>query len=78
MTISLLVLALFLLVARLCAVYMAKFDVNVTSCSNVLYDVELCVHGETLEDVRSFLFDARLLDLAVNTYGNYKVLACQR
>ena len=49
-----------------------------TSRSNVLYDVEPRLRDETLEDVRSFLRDTRRLDLAVNTYGNYKVLACQR
>ena len=47
----------------------------VTSRSNV---VEPRLHGETLEDVRSFVRDTRRLDLTVNTYGNYKVLACQR
>ena len=40
-----------------------------TSRSNVLYDVEPRLHGETLEDVRPFLRDTRRLDLAVNTYG---------
>ena len=40
-----------------------------TSHSNALYDVE-----SRLEDVRSFLHDIQRLDLAVNTYGNYKVL----
>ena len=50
----------------------------VTSRSNVLYDVESRLRGGTLEDVRSFLRDTQRLDLAVNTYGNYKVVACQR
>ena len=84
--ISLLVLVFLLFVARLCAVYIIIWEVRrqcdvgeyVTSRSNVLYDVEPCLQGETLEDVRSFLRDTRRLDLAVNTYGNYKVLACQR
>ena len=49
-----------------------------TSRSNVLYDVEPRLRGETLEDLRSFLRDTQRLDPAVNTYGNYKVLACQR
>ena len=48
------------------------------SRSKVLYDVEPRLRGVTLEDVRSFLRDTRRLDLAVNTYGNYKVLACHR
>ena len=46
-----------------------------TSRSDVLYDVEPPLRGETLEDARSFLRDTRRLDLAVNRYGNYKVLA---
>ena len=40
-----------------CSLYIAKFDINVTyvmSRSNVLYDVELCCHGVTLEDMRFF------------------------
>ena len=49
-----------------------------TSHSNILYDVELRLRGITLEDVRSFLRDTQRLDLAVNTYGNYNALACQR
>ena len=81
--ISLLVLVFLLFVARLCAVYIIIWEVRrqcdvgeyVTSRSN---DVEPRLQGETLEDVRSFLRDTRRLDLAVNTYGNYKVLACQR
>ena len=48
-----------------------------TSCSNVLYDVELCFRSVTLEDVRLFLRDTQRLDLTVNTYGNYNALACQ-
>ena len=75
-----------LFVARLCAVYITIWEVRrhcdvgeyVTSRSNVLYDAEPRLRDETLEDVRSFLRDTRRLDLAVNTYGNYKVLACQR
>ena len=47
-----------------------------TSRSYVLYDVELHLRSVTLEDVRSFLHDTQQLDLAVNTYGNYKVLGC--
>ena len=47
-----------------------------TSRLNVLYDVEAHTRGEALEDVWSFLRDTRQLDLAVNTYGNFKVHAC--
>ena len=46
-----------------------------TSRTNVLYDVEPRLRGETLEDVRSFLRDTQRLDPGSD---NYKVLACQR
>ena len=36
-----------------------------TSRSNVLYDVELCLRSVTLEDVQLFLHDIQRLDLAV-------------
>ena len=62
-------------IAGLCA----KFDVlvTVTSCSHVMYYVEVRLHDVTLEDRWSFLCDTQRLDLAVHTYGNYNTLACQ-
>ena len=48
------------------------FDV----CSNVLYDGELQLCSLTSEDVWSFLRDTQRFAVAVETYGNYRALAC--
>ena len=48
-----------------------------TSRSNVLDDGELCLHGLTLGDERSFLRDAQRSAVAVKMLGNSEALACE-
>ena len=43
----------------------------------IVFNVELQLRVQTLEDTRSFLRAIQRLAETVSTYGDYKALACQ-